>query len=263
MTLNFKKYQGTGNDFVMLDNRTGDIKLSPAQIAYLCHRRFGIGADGLIMLENDPLEDFNMVYYNADGNPGSMCGNGGRCVVAFAYESGIISDPDTQFNAYDGIHEAMISPTDDGLIVSLKMSDVNHIERHDDHFVMNTGSPHYVVFKEDIEQLDAYQLGKSIRYSDTYKDEGINVNFVEAMPDSIYVITYERGVEDLTMSCGTGVVASSIAYAIKNDLQGDVQVLNKIKGGWLTVEFKRNDNSFTDIWLKGPAIKSFEGIVTI
>jgi len=205
MDIQFSKYQGTGNDFVIIDNREGNIALSQSQIAFICDRRKGIGADGLMLLGNEKGFDFSMTYYNADGNEGSMCGNGGRCLVQFAHDMGIVKDH-YHFIAVDGPHEATM---DHHGWVHLKMSEVNAVEQGNNFHVTNTGSPHYIKQVKDINTLDVYNEGKSIRYNDRFSKEGINVNFVEQQQDGLFVRTYERGVENETYSCGTGVTAET------------------------------------------------------
>lgn len=250
--MKFYKYQGTGNDFIMLDNRSGSFNLSRKEIERLCHRRFGIGADGLILLENDTDLDFKMVYYNADGAESTMCGNGGRCLVAFAHFLKIF-DAHCTFQAIDGRHKAEISNG----IVKLKMIDVPEITQKPDYTVMNTGSPHYVVWVEAVEQLPVYKEGKAIRYSEAFAKEGINVNFIEEVaPNTLFVRTYERGVEDETYSCGTGVTASALTYMLSHHLnEVEIQTL----GGNLKVYAEKADSGFKNVWLEGPAEQVFAG----
>ncbi len=257
MKLTFYKYQGTGNDFVMVDNRDNKLSKNDTKlINHLCDRKFGIGADGLILLEksDEPHDDFKMVYFNADGNESSMCGNGGRCLVAFAKFLGIIEDR-ARFTAIDGVHEASVEKD----IISLKMQDVRKIEAHDDFFFLNTGSPHHVTFSENVENKDVKAEGAAIRYSQRYGKAGTNVNFVqEISPGTFSVRTYERGVEDETLSCGTGVTAVALAaFASKRTKANTVQL--KTPGGELSVTFKNTDSEFTDIWLSGPAMQVFKG----
>jgi len=256
MIIKFYKYQGTGNDFIILDNRNNEYSaLTTLQINRLCDRRFGIGADGLMMLYNKEGYDFEMMYHNADGKEGSMCGNGGRCMVKFAYHLGIV-ETTYKFIATDGEHEAEID--NDG-IVSLKMKDVNNVQDYHGDHILDTGSPHYIKMVGDVMSYDVFQKGKDIRYSSQFNDKSINVNFVEQRDeDHIVVRTYERGVEDETFSCGTGVTASALVnYHNEN---GFNEVIVITKGGRLSVEFDRvGENNFANIWLCGPAEKVFEG----
>lgn len=257
MMLSFFKYQGTGNDFVILDNRSQQITLTSEEIAFLCHRRMGIGADGLMLLQEKEGYDFEMVYYNADGKPSSMCGNGARCMVAFAASLGMIESK-THFWAVDGPHEAIIPSFQ---YVSLKMQDVNDIIRNGQHCVLNTGSPHYIQFEKEIDQMDVVREGKKIRYSDAYTAEGINVNFVVKGQDHLQVRTYERGVEDETLSCGTGVTAAALASA---DADGSYDIPVETPGGSLRVRFEKTaKDQFRNIWLSGPATFVFKGTINL
>ena len=256
MTIQFYKYQGTGNDFILIDNRLetffkNDTKL----IERLCNRRFGIGADGLILLEHDKNSDFKMVYFNSDGHESSMCGNGGRCIVAFAKQLGVIQN-ETTFIAVDGLHYAKIS--EDGL-VALQMKDVDAIQLASDYVFMNTGSPHHVTLVDDVQSVPVKELGSAIRYSDLYGAAGSNVNFVEPISDTLFAVrTYERGVEDETLSCGTGVTAVAIAMnAIGKTTSNDITLL--VEGGQLQVRFQKEDQKYTQVFLIGPAEFVFEG----
>ncbi len=260
MIIQFHKYQGTGNDFIILDNRENLYgSLTPEQVYFLCDRRFGIGADGLMLLQNQPGYDFEMVYYNADGNPGSMCGNGGRCMVKFAYSIGI-EKMSYHFLAVDGPHEAEIDH--DGL-VSLKMKDIDRVKEYHGDFILDTGSPHYVKMVSDVKGLDVFRKGKEIRNSNNFSRDGINVNFVSTLnDDEIYVRTYERGVENETLSCGTGVTAAAVICYHNENGYNDVTV--HTPGGKLSVEYDRHDDDHYDnIWLTGPAVKVFEGKITL
>jgi len=259
MAIRFCKYQGAGNDFVLLDNREGTYNgLSAADIHFLCSRRFGVGADGLMMLNRGTGTDFIMKYFNADGPEGSMCGNGGRCIVAFAARLGIISGH-TTFQAVDGWHEAMIRP--DGW-VELKMGDITQVERGEGFMVLDTGSPHYVRYVEDLEREPVAEKGRAIRTSERFREKGINVNFVQKTGDTLKIRTYERGVEDETWACGTGVTAAAIVTA--DDLPGEYRIPVKARGGDLEVRFEKiDDQHFRNVWLAGPATFVYSGEITL
>lgn len=260
MKIVFYKYQGTGNDFIILDNRENQYdNLSHLQIKKICDRKFGIGADGLMLLQKKEGFDFEMVYFNADGNTSTMCGNGGRCLVQFAYHLGIHRNQ-YHFLAIDGPHEAEFNLDN---TIRLKMKDVNKVIQHQNHCILNTGSPHFIKFVRDIKNVDVVQTGRDIRYSKEFIEEGINVNFVEPLDeDGIFVRTYERGVEDETLSCGTGVTAAALVSAHNDNGFNRVEV--KTAGGHLSVEFeKMDDNHFENIWLCGPAEFVFKGELEI
>ena len=260
MELHFSKYQGTGNDFVIIDNRQNQVELTKEQIHKLCDRRFGIGADGLMLLMEKPGFDFEMKYYNADGKVGSMCGNGGRCMTKFAYHCGIHREV-YRFLASDGVHEAEIDT--DGT-VSLKIKDVKTIRKFHSDFIVDTGSPHYIKMVSNVMDLDVFKKGGEIRHSKEFEEEGINVNFVEQLRevDKIIVRTFERGVEDETYSCGTGVTAAALVCYHNENGFNDIEV--KTLGGMLSVEYDRlDDNHYENIWLCGPAEKVYEGTVQV
>jgi len=256
MSFTFYKYQGTGNDFILLDNRTGQVgHLSRETIAAWCHRRFGIGADGLMLLGSREGYDFTMDYFNADGAPGSMCGNGARCIVRFAADLGLVS-PRYHFLAPDGDHEAALLP-DGG--VRLWMSDVEGIRPLGHDSVLDTGSPHYVRFVEGIDRLDVETNGRAIRHSEPFRAAGINENFVERKAaNAIFVRTFERGVEAETYSCGTGVTACAIVASggVPGSHSIDVETL----GGRLRVDFDGiSPEAYRNIRLSGPATFVFRG----
>ncbi|MGL5111655.1 MAG: diaminopimelate epimerase [Flavobacterium sp.] len=260
MTLEFYKYQGTGNDFVMIDNRSLFFpKTNVTLIEKLCDRRFGIGADGLILLENDDETDFKMVYYNSDGNESSMCGNGGRCLVAFAKQLNVILDT-TTFRATDGLHHATVA--ENGL-VSLQMIDVTEIKITPEYAFLNTGSPHHVQIVEDLKDYNVKENGAAIRYGSLYGKAGSNINFVSQInEDTFSVRTYERGVEDETLACGTGVTAVALAmYATKITTAKAIHL--NVEGGKLEVSFECDENHFTKVFLKGPAAFVFQGQIEI
>jgi len=254
MNVNCYKYQGTGNDFILIDNRDNSISLSTEQIKWLCDRRFGIGADGLMLLELESNADFKMVYFNSDGNESSMCGNGGRCITAFAKKIGVVSN-EAKFLAIDGIHEAKI--VDD--LVSLKMTDVRNVEIGSDFFYLNTGSPHYVKYVSDVENLDVCAEGKKVRYNTRFEAEGTNVNFIEKKENELFVRTYERGVENETLSCGTGVTAAALVASISGASTTKNNCAIKTLGGYLNVKFEKVlEHTFYNIWLEGPATFVFK-----
>lgn len=257
MIIGFYKYHGTGNDFILIDNRLNDFPVKTNLIRHLCDRHYGIGADGLILLSYKTGYDFEMNYYNSDGNIGSMCANGGRCAVAFASKLKII-EHETDFFAFDGSHNAqIIKQTDNFVDVVLSMKDVKNIENFDNDFIINTGSPHYIKFVENLSVLNVYDEGQRIRYNKPFTSEGINVNFVEVNKETLFVRTYERGVENETLSCGTGVIAAALAYAYRERESGFVNI--KTRGGDLKVGFINNNDSFSNISIEGPANFVFKG----
>lgn len=261
MEMVFYKYEGAGNDFILFDDRTCQFPDNkPGLVKFLCDRKFGIGADGLMLLRLAPDYDFNMIYFNSDGKESSMCGNGGRCIAAFASHLGIIRET-ARFIAIDGDHIAVLKS--DGHI-KLKMGDVNCIETGDDYFYLNTGSPHYVKFLPSIDKLDVFTEGRKIRYNNRFRDQGTNVNFVENLGDQLFVRTYERGVENETLACGTGVVASVICSAILKGINhAFFSMPVKVLGGQLLVSFYCRDHKFTEVWLDGPGTFVYKGTIDI
>lgn len=258
MTTTFYKYQGTGNDFILIDNRTKSATLTPKQIALLCDRRYGIGADGLMLLENETGYDFKMVYYNADGNESTMCGNGGRCITAFAKQLGIIKTTAT-FVAIDGDHAATINADN---TISLQMKDVAAITINNDSTILDTGSPHYIAFVDDAAAVDVFKEGRNIRNRKEYQPKGINVNFVQPQGNGIIVRTYERGVEDETLSCGTGVTAAAIAFSGMKT--GAFNITITTPGGMLKVNFhKPSPQTANNVILSGAAHFVFMGTVDV
>jgi diaminopimelate epimerase len=258
MGLNFYKYHGNGNDFIMIDNTKNMLALSVDRVAAICHRRFGVGADGLILINLCDKADFEMIYYNSDGNVGSMCGNGGRCAAAFAFANGI-AKREMRFLAYDGLHKAMItkgSGSDDEFDVSLQLADVKDIEFNSDYIFLNTGSPHYVEFVDHLAEFDVVEMGRKTRYSEKFHPNGTNVNFVELRDNEVFVRTYERGVEDETLSCGTGVAATAIATYFKT---GNTKINVHSPGGDFRVDIEKKGDIFTNIVLHAPVKIVFEG----
>ena len=253
MGFEFYKYQGTGNDFIMIDGRNNAVKFSANEILSLCDRRFGIGADGLIILKEEKGVDFLMDYYNADGTQ-SFCGNGSRCAQAFALKLGMIEKA-SRFKAIDGIHEGKI----EGSSFATKMGNVDRVDRVGSDYFIHTGSPHYIKYVKNVDEVDLENEGRAVRNSESFIKEGTNVNFVSVGEDHLKVRTYERGVEGETLSCGTGVTAVAISFLHQmNSKQSAVNIVTK--GGNLRVELTRKDtNLFEDIWLVGPAKHVFSG----
>jgi diaminopimelate epimerase len=258
MRLHFSKYHGTGNDFIIIDGRQKTAPLGEELIARICHRHFGIGADGLIEVQSseDGQCDYVMDYFNADGRIGSMCGNGARCAFHFAQGIGLAGMQAT-FQAYDGLHSAQTA----GSNISVSLKDVGEITRvSPEKYALNTGSPHYVEFVKDLSSMDLFQEGRRIRHSPAYAGNGINVNFAEVRKEAIRVCTYERGVEDITMSCGTGVTAVALAFAESKGLsKGPVQVLTD--GGPLEVDFVKVGSLYSQIRLVGPVVHVFDAVI--
>jgi len=261
MQIKFLKYHGTGNDFVMINQfDSPEYELSTSQIKYICDRRFGVGADGLILLRKDDDQDFKMVYFNSDGRQSSMCGNGGRCIVRFAHDSGFIGHK-CSFLAIDGVHHGEI--LDD--MVKIDMKNVDEFEKQDGVYIIDTGSPHYVFQSEEDLSIQTFKnRALSIRNSSRFIDVGVNVNtFRELSENHIKGITFERGVEDITWSCGTGVVAMAMSYVIGLGKSGRHKLRVDNLGGTLYVELLFGKNNFTQVYLIGPAKRVFEGVLTL
>ena len=254
MKIEFYKYQGTGNDFVMIDNRAKTFpKNNTKIIAHLCDRNFGVGADGVILIENEVDFDFKMIYFNADGSQ-TFCGNGGRCAVAFAKQLTIIKD-NTNFIAFDGTHFAEIENN----IVSLQMIDVDEVIVNENSVFAYTGTQHHVEIVDDLKNYPVFEAGKKIRYS--YKEPGSNVNFVQQINESTFKVrTYEKGVENETLACGTGVTAVAIAMHKTNKTKSNLISL-PVEGGILEVSFTEDKGIYKNVFLKGPATFVFEGVI--
>ncbi|MFV0346316.1 MAG: diaminopimelate epimerase [Bacteroidales bacterium] len=253
--IHFYKYQGAGNDFVLIDNRKGSFdRQNNTLVKAMCDRRFGVGADGLMLLNASDDYDFEMIYFNADGFEGTMCGNGGRCIVRFAHDLGMIGKS-CRFIAVDGEHLAEVSDAD----INLKMIDIHIIDEYDEgKFFLDTGSPHVVIFVDDIDKIKIYEEGRNVRYADRFTPDGTNVNFVQIVGDSLKIATYERGVEDETLACGTGITAAAIAWMYRHDISK--QVVNiSAKGGNLLVSAEKKDDKYVNVWLKGAAKRVFSG----
>jgi diaminopimelate epimerase len=260
--IKFWKYQANGNDFVIVNDFNGNIHLTGKQIQHICDRHFGIGADGFIVLMPSDIYDFEMYYYNSDGKLGSMCGNGGRCAAMFAFFNEF-ADEQMKFKAYDGIHEAIIKERLQMNLcdVSLSLSDISEVEKNKHYYFLHTGSPHYVEFVDNLAEIDVIKEGRKTRYSEKFMPEGTNVNFAEFRDDRLFVRTYERGVENETLSCGTGVTASAIASFY---LTGKTTQIVHTTGGEFIITFEPQDhNSFTNVRLRGPAELVFEGLIDV
>lgn len=254
MNIDFFKYSGTGNDFIIIDDRLNTFDLSDEiLIKSLCERKHGIGADGLILLRNHKKYDFEMKYFNSDGKLGSMCGNGARCIVDFAYELGLINSK-CSFLAYDGLHYAIYNQNS----IALKMNDVKKVNVINNFTYLDTGSPHCVKFVTELDSYNVIQEGKKIRYNSQFNEIGVNVNFVEIIDDNISLRTYERGVENETLSCGTGAVAVALALHANNKSNSKKIILNS-RGGVLEVNFNFNNGIYQDIWLIGNVSNIYKG----
>ena len=262
MEITFYKYQGAGNDFVIIDDREEVFDRSNTELVkFLCDRRFGVGGDGLMLLRNKEGFDFEMVYYNSDGNESSMCGNGGRCIVAFAKQLGVIGESG-YFIAVDGPHEANALQTEEGEWISLKMIDVTDIEKGPGYCYMDTGSPHYVTFESNLKSFDLVEAARNIRYNGRFTAEGTNVNFISIDDDVLNIRTYERGVEDETLACGTGVTAAVLTAHATRQFQG-TELKVKARGGNLIVKFEEANGGYQNIWLEGPAEFVFKGSINV
>lgn len=262
MEINFYKYHGTGNDFILIDNRMQQFLPSQPGIALLCKRHTGIGADGMILLEGSQRADFSMHYFNADGREATLCGNGGRCITAFAASLGLIENK-TVFEATDGLHYAELTGSTYGQqLVRLKMNNTGNIREIMGGKWIDTGSPHLVIFSDNVAEVDVFTEGRTIRYNKVFSPDGVNVNFVEAEADGTFVRTYERGVENETLSCGTGAVASALVLASdRKNMESPVNI--KTKGGLLKVWFEKTKKGFENIWLEGPVAFVYEGKVDL
>ena len=262
MQIRFSKYEGTGNDFIIIDNRTQRWIPEEQQIATMCDRHFGIGADGLMLLGKEKGFDFAMSYFNSDGRESSMCGNGGRCITAFARCLGLIQNQ-AHFHAIDGEHVAeILAQRGNEFSIRLKMKDTTLYSDSEDGLFLNTGSPHFVKFVDHLDSFDVNAAGKAIRYDDSFAPGGTNVDFVEVEDNGLFVRSYERGVENETLSCGTGVTASAIAAAcISGEKKRKYTV--RTRGGTLTVTFEQNGTSFSEIWLEGDVHFVFSGEIEI
>ncbi len=262
MKLHFTKFHGTGNDFILADHRQAAFVPDPAVIARLCDRHYGIGADGLILLEVREGFDFGMTYFNSDGNESTMCGNGGRSITAYARQLGIIGDS-ARFMAADGVHQAeILSAAGNDFLVRVQLRDAMVEHSTALGTTVNTGSPHLVRFVPEVAKVDVVREGRRIRYGKKFSEAGINVDFVDIVKDTLNVRTYERGVENETLSCGTGVTAAALVAACKF-VPPKGYYFVQTPGGQLRVSFTQHRNQFTDIWLEGPVKKVFEGDIVI
>lgn len=260
MVTQFHKYHGTGNDFILIDNTSGSFAPDQKTIAGLCDRHFGIGADGLILLNKASGYNFGMTYFNSDGRESTMCGNGGRCLMAFA-DFLSLTDGKSRFLAIDGPHDGeILGKEGDRYQVRIRMADVVSFRDWNGMTVIDTGSPHLVCRVNDAMHLNILETARPLRYHQEFAPSGINVNFVEDLDDHLYVRSYERGVEDETLSCGTGVTAAALAHALgKESITGRVTI--HTRGGILHVSFKKTPGGFEDIWLEGPSQRVFEGTI--
>lgn len=257
----FSKYQASGNDFILIDVRKQVVKLTENDIKRLCDRHFSVGADGVILLQETDKKsyDFEMKFYNSDGSFGMFCGNGGRCIVAFARDLGLISNS-CIFVAPDGNHEAKVQ----GNIVTLSMQNPTQLEQFTDGWFVNTGTQHFITFVQDLDLIDVYNQGQQLRYDSRFgKHNGTNASFVQQTANGIKIRTYERGVEAETLSCGTAVTAAAVIYAVINNLSGNIVVKASTKGGNLQVYLNKDNKDITDVFLQGEAVKVFDGVITL
>ena len=261
MELIFDKYHGLGNDFVIIDGRSLNFQqLNQNQIKKICNRNFGVGADGLILIKDHLKLDFEMIYYNSDGLLSSMCGNGARCSVAFAYEKNICSEK-MVFMAYDGPHKGFILADSN---IKLSFNDISNIKENEYGIYIDSGSPHLLIFDKNIEELNFKELGSSIRHSKKFLKEGVNVNFIEHINKNRFKLrTYERGVEDETLSCGSGAVAAAISAHYKGLAKNYSEILIQTLGGALKVDFKCEKEKYFKTYLSGKTQKVFSGIISI
>ena len=259
MIIPFNKYEGTGNDFIIVENSTRLLDHNDNNIfKKLCDSRFGIGADGLILIEESPGYDFRMLYYNADGSPGEMCGNGGRCAAHFVMKH-FTGSRDLSFLAGDGPHTARVAGDD---FIEISVRDVTEARKTPDGILVNTGVPHLVIFADDTELADFVTFARGLRYSPRYAPEGVNVNLATVTDNGLTIRTYERGVEDETLSCGTGATASVIAAALTGKIvTGDARV--SVRGGELQIRYVNDGEGASEIFLAGPATFVFSGEIEI
>ena len=258
MRMKFYKYQGAGNDFVLVDDRAGTFPSADTELVRaMCDRRRGVGADGLILLQNDPQYDFRMVYYNSDGRESTMCGNGGRCIAAFAGALGLGRAGNMVFRAVDGRHEAKVADRE----ICLGMKEIDSVSDEGTYCFLDTGSPHYVTFVDDVRAVDVRSRGRAIRQDGRFAAMGgTNVNFAEVKDGKIFLRTYERGVEDETLACGTGAVAVAVAAHFTGRVSGEEVCLAAL-GGPLRVSFRAGqDGRYTHVRLTGGAEKVFDGV---
>lgn len=255
MNVKFHKYQAAGNDFVLVDNRDNRFPKNEETIQRICDRKFGVGSDGLILIETSELGKFEMVFYNPDASQ-SLCGNGCRAAIRFAQSLNLTSET-TSFNAFDGLHKASIKDK----TITLQMADVQNGRKIDGGIFLDTGSPHYVLFVKNVSEVDVLNEGRKWRYSGLFGDGGANINFVEIKDyHTIFVRTYERGVENETLSCGTGVTAAALASSTYGSIS---PVTVETKGGILNVSFKMNNDGYNKVWLEGPAEHVFSGTIEL
>ncbi len=256
--MKFSKYQGAGNDFIIIDDREKH-NFSREDIVGLCDRRFGVGADGLILIQSSDRAAFAMNFFNNDGSQASFCGNGGRCVASFAFRENIVSNSKFIFEAKDGLHSAEVTTeSDSNDWVKLSMCDVDRFTFDGKELIVNTGVPHCVIIVDDVEKIDLMQEGRATRFASRFAPDGVNVDFLDFRDDEAHLRTYERGVEEETLACGTGVTAAAIATSLVKNMS-DITIKTRVST--LNVQLTRNDNGFKNIFLSGPATEVFKGFV--
>lgn len=260
MQVKFSKYHGAGNDFIMIDGRTLSRQLMEDEIAFLCHRHFGVGADGLIIVDPDSNQDFIMRFHNADGSSGAMCSNGSRCAIKFASRIGYEFDR-AKFSCCGIPYVGKIYSRH---LIGTSFPDQVSCTVHESGYHLNNGAPHFVIFVDRLTSVNPREVGRNWRYHQDFMPTGVNVNFIEVLDENeLEIVTYERGVEDLTLACGTGALASAMAYVQKENKSGSQELSLESDGGTLTVKLNRTTTGYSNIEVLGPAEEVFSTTVAV